>query len=135
MPSRNKIPRTGIQNIWTSCQRRASKSTNSWAHSTLANPQITKITEECQSANPQIFIINPQIANQQVSKKYCKTLCQKSRLSFKLIFYFCINFNWTVYALFVRSKSMYLWGCGSFSSAKKTWVANRKSTKHNSAND
>jgi hypothetical protein len=29
---------------------------------------------------------------------------------------------------------MYLWDFGSFSSAKKVWVANRKSTKHNSAN-
>jgi hypothetical protein len=64
-----------------------------------ANPQtlglipllvIRKLLKLLKGASPQICITNPQIANQQVSKKYCKTLCQKSQLSFKLIFYFVI---------------------------------------------
>jgi hypothetical protein len=48
---------------------------NSWDYSVSANLQISFV---CQSANPLIFIANLQIANPQISTKYCTTLTQKS---------------------------------------------------------
>jgi hypothetical protein len=101
------------------------------------SPQIRKFSLLIRKFSLLIRKFSLLIRKLQISKFLKSTAkhCQKSQLSFKLIFLFCNNFNWTVYALFVRSKSMYLWGCGRFSSAKKVWVANRKSTKHNSAND
>ncbi len=44
------------------------KSANCWARSVIANPQISLV---CQSANPQIFLINPLIANPRISTKHC----------------------------------------------------------------
>ncbi len=82
---------------------------NSWAHSTSANPQIAQL---CQFANPQIFIIKPQI-----STKYCTTMSQNSPKN-RLFIQFLLrtNFNQSIicYSIFVKRKSLYLRTCGSF---------------------
>jgi hypothetical protein len=43
-----------------------------WAHSAIANLQISKFLGcgSPQVENPKSFMLNPQIANQQISKKY-----------------------------------------------------------------
>ncbi len=53
------------------------KSANSWVHSAITNPQISKV---CQSANHKsaCFVINPSIANQQIYKKHYSTMSQNS---------------------------------------------------------
>ncbi len=53
------------------------KSGNSWAHSTIANPHISQVSQSAnhKSAN---FMIYLQIANLQISTKYCTTLSQNN---------------------------------------------------------
>jgi hypothetical protein len=89
------------------------KSVNSWAYSAITNPQISYV---CQSTNGKSanFYYNLQIANPQVSTKYCTTLSQKSPKS-RLFSWFllCTNF---------KSIMQYLYGekvciCGRFKSA------------------
>ncbi len=82
----------------------------------------------------QIFIIKPQIANPQISTKYCTALSQSSPKSRLFIRFYCVQIlSRALYSTFVRRKSMYLLTCGSFKSAthKKVRSANRKSAKSN----
>ncbi len=69
-------------------------------------------------------MINPQNTAQ---------LCLKTVLKVEFVnFLYCQIWIGALYAIFVRTKSMYLWACGSFRSAnhkKKFGPANRKSSK------
>jgi hypothetical protein len=71
------------------------KSANSWAHSAIANPQI--------------FMIYPQVANLQISTKYCTSLPQNSLKSrpFKKYNLFILFFDIEHYLLYMEGeKSM-----------------------------
>jgi hypothetical protein len=74
-----------------------------------ASPQIAK---------PQLFIINPQIANSQISTKYCATLFQISPEN-RLFQRFLSYKIWIreVCAIFLWRKNSYLRTCGRFKSA------------------
>ncbi len=90
------------------------KSANSWAHSAIANPQISQV---CQSANAnaQVSLIYPQITISKISTKCCTTLSQNSPKSFKRIFqHFC-------YIYCIGRKCMCLRTCG-ITSHKRDWV-------------
>ena len=83
-------------------------------------------------ANPQIFMINPQIANPRTTK-YCTTLSQNSHKShtFQIILLFLHNWIRALSAIFVRKKVriheiVEVW------SHKTAWV--RKSQIHKSTN-
>ncbi len=72
------------------CNSENCKSASSWAQSAIANPQIFRCASP-QIANPQIFIINLQIAKSQVSTKFeCITLYQNSPKSRLFYYDFCI---------------------------------------------
>jgi hypothetical protein len=75
------------------------------------------------------FIINPLIANQQISRKYCTTLSQiipKIR-PFTSLFYYVHILIRAYYALFVRRKCMCIQSCGSLKSVNYKKDCVRKS--------
>jgi hypothetical protein len=101
------------------------KSANSWAYSAIANPQI--------------FMIYPQLTNLQIPTKYCTSLSQnslKSRLFKKYNFLINNYVLWyrAFFALFGRRKMYVICGLADILSPQlttKNGSANRKSAKCN----
>jgi hypothetical protein len=103
----------GKQTFFKSPQIR--KSSNSWAHSAITNPQNFLGCASPRITKPQIFMIYLQIINLQFSTKYCTTLSQNSpktrsaKISVKCIMCkFELEHDSAVYAIFVRRNSMYV---------------------------
>ncbi len=103
---KNTLFRGGQANFFLKYANR--KSPNSWAHSAIANWQISLV---CQSANrksAKFFIINPQIVHCTIIAQLClKTVL---KVVFLLDFYYVQILIWALYAIFVWRKSMYLCG-------------------------
>jgi hypothetical protein len=77
-------------------------------------------------------VASPQIANPQISTKYCTTLSQNNyEIRLSEGFFYVKIWNKALYAAFVRRKGMDLLICGSSKSAnhKKLTFANPKSAK------
>ncbi len=81
-----------------------------FSKSEFAIPQILGLILSVRKSH--IFMSNPQIANQQISRKYCKTLFQNSPITLKFVFltrFFYVQFwirEW--YAIFVRRQILHL---------------------------
>ncbi len=97
--------------------------------SQMAKPQflrlipLSQIRKFLRCASPQIaiakiFMIQPQIANPQISTKYCKTLCLKIVLKVTLLKWFFVLCKKEMYAEVLSPQI-----------AKKIGSANRKSAK------
>jgi hypothetical protein len=79
-PNENDSMRTLLKNQMWACKSghaKVRKSANYWTHSAIANLQIFRYAFT-HIANPQIYNINLQVANLQISTKYCTTLSQIS---------------------------------------------------------
>ncbi len=60
--------------------REVRKSANSWAQSTIANPQISEV---CESANFKFLFINLQIANPEIYKASQFANCKSAKFYYK----------------------------------------------------
>jgi hypothetical protein len=77
------------------------KYANYWAHSAIAIRKSLRCASP-QIANPQIFMINPQFTNPQISTKYSTTCLRKV---LKVVFIFLYKFklqHYTVYCPLFR---------------------------------